>query len=357
MTVGFIGLGLIGGSIAKALKKADRNIIIIAFNRSKSSLEAALLDNTIDIAATDFSQFNECDFVFLCTPVELNSVYLEKLKPYVKKGAIISDVGSVKGYIHHTVKELGMEDCFIGGHPMAGSERTGYNASKDTLCENAFFAITPTPLTTKEMLDSYIDLVKMIKALPVVLDYELHDRSVAGISHLPHVIAASLVNLVKHSDNEHGTMKLLAAGGFKDITRIASSSADMWEQICTTNTESISTLLSDYIASLEDFKKILDAKDHEKLNAFFSEARQYRDSVSDAKKGPILKEYVVHCNIVDHEGALLEVITKLTKAHIDIKGISIVNNRDSEAGVLKLSLASEADIATAKSLLSDIVAE
>lgn len=355
MTVGFIGLGLIGGSVAKGLKKADPNIKIIAFNRSKSPLAQALAEGAIDEAVEIGEAFLQCDFIFLCTPVELNSMYLGMIKPFIKQGAIISDVGSVKGYIHKTVKELDMEDCFIGGHPMAGSEKTGYAASSDILCENAFFAITPTNKSTQAMIDSYVDLVKKLKALPVVLDPELHDKSVAGISHLPHVIASSLVNLVKHTDNEAGTMKLLAAGGFKDITRIASSSPDMWEQICTTNTESISALLSEYIHSLEEFKVILDNKDHEKLHAYFEEGREYRNSVSDAKNGPIPNEYIIYCNIADREGELLDIISKLTGNHINIRGISIVNNRDSESGVLKLSLHSEEDAILAENILGDCV--
>ena len=235
LTVGFIGLGLIGGSIAKVLKKNRPDIYTIAYNRSEAPLKQALADGVIDKAGRIDEAFLECDFIFLCTPVEYNSVYLRKLIPFIKKGCIVTDVGSVKGYIHRTVSELGLEECFIGGHPMAGSEKTGYANASDILLENAFYAITPTKATTQDMLARYIELVKLTGAIPVVLDPEHHDYSVAGISHVPHIIAASLVNLIKHSDDKNGTMKLLAAGGFKDITRIASSSPEMWEQICTTS--------------------------------------------------------------------------------------------------------------------------
>lgn len=353
LTVGFIGIGLIGGSIAKVLKKNRPDIYIIAFNRSHTSLEQALADGVIDKAADIGEDFSACDFIFLCTPVEYNSVYLARLKPFIKKGCIVTDVGSVKGYIHNTVKELDMEECFIGGHPMAGSEKTGYASSTDILLENAFYAITPTHLTTEEMLARYIELVRLTGAIPVVLEPELHDYSVAGISHVPHIIAASLVNLVKHSDDESCTMKLLAAGGFKDITRIASSSPEMWEQICTTNTDAIVKLLEDYIAYLSDIKETISSKKHEAIRAFFDEARQYRNSVTDGRKGPIIKEHVIYCDIQDREGALLDVISKLTASHINIKNIEIVNNRDSEDGVLKISLGSELDRLSAINALGD----
>lgn len=343
ITIGFIGFGLIGGSIAKILKKNIEGIRIIAYNRSPEPLKQALDDGVIDESVQIDKSFEACDFIFLCTPVEYNSVFLAKLKPFVKKGAIVTDVGSVKGYIHETVRELNMEDCFIGGHPMAGSERTGYACSCEMLLENAFYAITPTSGTTQDMLARYIELVKATLAIPVVLDPEKHDYSVAGISHVPHVIAAGLVNLVQNSDDKNETMKLLAAGGFKDITRIASSSPKMWEQICTTNTDAICSLLEKYITSLEEIKEVISRKDRDAINDFFSSAREYRNSVIDSRKGPIISEYLIYCDIEDREGALLSVIEKLTANHISIRNIEIVNNRESESGVLKISVGSDKD--------------
>ena len=235
-TIGFIGLGLIGGSIAKALKKADKSYRIIAFNRSRAPLLAAESEGVIDAIAEDTDEiFSDCDFIFLCTPVEYNSYYLKKIAGIIKKDCIITDVGSVKGFIHKTVEEIGLEKNFIGGHPMAGSEKTGYAASCDTLLQNAYYAITPTDSTDSRMLDRYVELIRLTGAIPIVTSYSTHDYAVAGISHVPHIIASSLVNLVHDNDTPDELMKTLAAGGFKDITRIASSSAEMWSQICATN--------------------------------------------------------------------------------------------------------------------------
>ena len=172
---------------------------------------------------------------------------------------------------------------------------------------------------------------------------------------MPHIIAASLVNLIKHSDDADGTMKLLAAGGFKDITRIASSSPEMWEQICTTNTDAIVRLLGNYIEYLSTIKDIINSKDHAALNAFFNEARQYRNSVADGKRGPIIKEHIVYCSIQDKEGALLDVISRLTASHISIKNLAIVNNRDSEDGALKILFNNELDRLAAINVLGDSV--
>lgn len=150
-------------------------------------------------------------------------------------------------------------------------------------------------------------------------------------------------------------MKLLAAGGFKDITRIASSSPEMWEQICTTNTDAIVKLLGDYIDYLTEIKSIVSSKEHSSINAFFDEARQYRNSVADGRKGPIITEHVVYCSIQDKEGALLDIISKITASHISIKNLAIVNNRDSEDGALKILFNNELDRLAAINILGSCV--
>ena len=224
-TIGFIGLGLIGGSIAKALRAAHPEDTFIAYNRSKASLIEAMADGTIN-QATDAigSGFSECDIIFLCAPVSVNIRCLETLKPIIKPDCILTDVGSVKTTIHEAVCQMGLTRHFIGGHPMAGSEKIGYSNAKIHLLENAYYILTPGEGTTEAMLETMIDIVKDIHAIPVTLNYREHDRITAAISHLPHIIAYTLVNLVKESDNPDGLMRMLAAGGFKDITRIASSS-------------------------------------------------------------------------------------------------------------------------------------
>lgn len=352
-TAGFIGLGLIGGSIAKALKKADGTIHTIAYNRSHAPLEAAVNDKVIDKAVYEINEsFLECDIIFLCTPVEYNSVYLAKVRDFVKKGCIVTDVGSVKGYIHTTVSELGMEDCFIGGHPMAGSEKTGYAAASDILLENAYYAITPTSLTTNKALDFYVKAVKMMGAIPIVVEPQIHDYAVAGISHVPHLIAAALVNTVKENDTDDELMKLLAAGGFKDITRIASSSADMWSQICTTNPVQISTILDKYINYLTNIKAMVDNGNQQAIHDLFCESKEYRDSISIITKGPVLT-FRLFCDIEDREGAISSVATLLADNHINIKNIEIIHNREYKDGVLLIEFYDNVSMHNADTLLSE----
>ena len=334
-TAGFIGLGLIGGSIAKALKYYYPNIYIMAHTRSSATTDYALSEGIIDQALTDIDEnFSRCDYIFLCAPVETNAACLPMLKPFLKESCILTDAGSTKSDIHQHIKEAGLEEQFIGGHPMAGSEKTGIQNAKRHLLENAYYILTPTGCVPKEKVDAYVELVTSLKALPLVLDYQQHDFVTGAISHLPHIIAASLVNLVHDKDTPQETMRLVAAGGFKDITRIASSSPEMWEQICTTNAENISVLLESYIASLQKVRHELQAKDGQALHKLFADSREYRNSFSDASSGPIKKSYRLYCDMVDEAGGIAVLATILASAAISMKNIGIVNNREFDEAVL-----------------------
>ena len=278
ITFGFVGIGLIGGSVAKALRRVYPSCKIIVYNRSAEPRVMAINDGTANVAVPQVDEtFNECDYIFLCTPVEKNVEYLKILKDIIKDDCIITDVGSVKGNIHRAVKELGLEKNFIGGHPMAGSEKTSYTYANDRLVENAYYAITPTDAVSKERVEEFTEIVQGIGAIPINISYEEHDKVVATISHLPHLIAASLVNLVKHNDSKNEYMKTMAAGGFKDITRIASSSPEMWEQICLTNSSAISNILEQYIEMLETIKDNIDKKTPGYVASLFEMSREYRN--------------------------------------------------------------------------------
>jgi len=352
LTCGFIGLGLIGGSIARALKEHDHCIRIVAYDTNPETLRLARQDAVVDIAAPAIDEsFSGCDYLFLCAPVQKNDGNLAAVKKILPGKCLLTDVGSVKTTIHEAVREAGLEHCFIGGHPMAGSERTGYINSRASLLENAYYILTPTPHVSKKRLEAYRKLVEQTGAIPLILDYRQHDYVTAAVSHLPHVIAASLVNLVRDSDSKDGIMKMIAAGGFKDITRIASSSAAMWQQICLTNTENISALLQDYIDSLSAVKAQLDSRRRQELYDLFEDARIYRDSFADASCGPIKRSYSFNVDIADKTGALAHIATLLASHGLSIKNIGITHNRESEDGVLLVEFYDESSMNNAMQLL------
>jgi prephenate dehydrogenase len=228
--------------------------------------------------------------------------------------------------------------CFIGGHPMAGNEKTGYRESVAHLFENAYYVLTPSKTTTKSSIEIMMEIVKSIGAIPVKMDSHEHDRITGSISHVPHIIAAALVNLVKQSDTPGGTMKKLAAGGFKDITRIASSSPEMWENIISSNNEPICDILKKYIDMLKQFSDTVKSSDSNTIFNFFNTARQYRNSLSSHKKGLINPFCEIVVDIVDKPGMLGKIATILGDGGINIKNMNISNNRENQKGCLIITL-------------------
>ena len=336
--IAFIGLGLIGGSIARGIKREAPDTKIMAYMRTRSRLDKAREDGIVDVILDGIGEeLSECDFIFLCTPVEYNAEYLSKIQPFLKPGAIVTDVGSTKTDIHEAVIRLGMESWFVGGHPMAGSEKTGYENSTDHLLENAYYIITPTAQTTKEQTNRIVHIAEMIGSIPIVLDYHEHDFVTAAISHLPHIVASSLVNLVKDSDNQQGLMKRLAAGGFKDITRIASSSPEMWEQICMTNHKNLSLILERYIDSLNLILGELNKKNGSYINQLFETSRDYRNSFSEKATGPIAPEYSFTVDMADEVGAISTLSVILAAKGISIRNIGINHNREHGEGTLRIA--------------------
>ena len=221
---------------------------------------------------------------------------------------------------------------------MAGSEKTGYEHSTDHLLENAYYIITPSMGWDKgvsqrawEHLDQngrrIVAVAEAIGAIPLVLDYKEHDKVVAAISHLPHLVASSLVNLVREHDTEAGIMKQVAAGGFKDITRIASSSPEMWEA---------------YISSLTRVLKAVKSHDSQTICRLFETSRDYRNSISDRAKGSVEPSYEFTVDVADEVGAISTISVILAAKGISIKNIGINNNRERGEGVLKIAFYDEA---------------
>lgn len=350
--IGFIGLGLIGGSVAKAIRKYYPDHELVAFDKSRETLALAVQEGTIDTACSSIDDnFKGCGYIFLCAPVSCNTAYLSQLKEIVRDGCILTDVGSVKTSIHEEITALGMEENFIGGHPMAGSEKSGFANSKAHLIENAYYILTPSSKVSEGKVRAYKDFVSSLKALPVVLDYHEHDHVTGTISHLPHIIASSLVNFVRDTDTEDELMKALAAGGFKDLTRIASSSPVMWQQICLKNGENISHILGQYIEALKTAKDALDSGDEKALYTLFESSRDYRDSMPDSSAGPIKKQFAVYCDIIDEAGGIATIATILASNNINIKNIGIIHNREFEEGVLRIEFYDGASSAKAAELL------
>lgn len=349
--VGFVGLGLIGGSIAKSIRRALPNSTIIGFDVDQQALSMAIADGTLTKTVTSIEAMGDCDYIFLCAPVHYNIAYLPILRRIIKNTCILTDVGSVKSDIYQAIHDQNLDDSFIGGHPMVGSERSGYDAANDRLIENAYYFVTPSATVSREKVETFRTFLEDLGAIPIVYSPERHDEITAYISHIPHVIASALVNLVAEKEDENQMLKQLAAGGFKDITRIASSNPVVWEHILLSNPQHIITGLRTYIDKLNLMIQSIEKEDAREIYNFFDSAKDYRNSVPDHATGVIRMNYDVYVDIPDEPNALAKTVSYIGEKGINLKNIGITHNREDNEGVLRLSFYEDEDASKAVSLL------
>ena len=337
LRIGFIGLGLIGGSIAKSIRRIFPDSEILGFDVDQNALTLAMTDKTLTKTVTSIEAMEDCDYIFLCAPVHYNIAYLPILKRIIKNDCILTDVGSVKSDIYAAIHEHRLDDHFIGGHPMVGSERSGYEAANDRLIENAYYFVTPSATVLQDKTEDFRTFLEDLGAIPIIYSPERHDEITAYISHIPHVIASSLVNLVASKEDENGMLKQLAAGGFKDITRIASSNPVVWEHILLSNPNNVVKGLKTFVKELEDMINCIEQEDARGIYSFFDRAKDYRNSVPEHATGVIRMNYDVYLDIPDEPGALATAVTHIADSGINLKNIGITHNREDNEGVLRLS--------------------
>ncbi len=353
-----IGLGLIGGSLAKAIKRSHPDCCIAAIDSDEDSLKDALAENAIDEATLDLTKgIKNADLVFLCTPIHTMASLIREVIPLLDKGTIVTDVGSTKQDIISIAEEIYLSGYdkvhFIGGHPMAGTQYSGYGASLPHLFENAYYILTPLGSTPDWAIDSLSELISSIGALPIVMDGKTHDRIIGAVSHLPHVVAAALVNTVKDMDNYSHLCEKLAAGGFRDITRIASSNPEMWKNISVSNKEELINLISNIGQHLSAFSKMLNNSEELAIEEFFASAKTYRENLPVRQALNLLSYYDLYVDVEDRPGVIGEVATILGNHSINIKNLRIINSREGEPGSLILSLADAASLEKAQKVLAE----
>ncbi len=353
LEIGIIGLGLIGGSLAKALKADNRHIRIVAWDVNVVDLEKAAADRVVDVVADQPGKtFSDCSLIFLCTPVSAMRAVVADLSPHLSPACVLVDTGSTKCEVMSIFAELGLKKQFIGGHPMAGSERSGYGASRANLFENAYFVLTPFPETDEAVLEAVCGCVSGTGAIPVRLDAETHDRATALISHLPHAVASLLVETVALCEDETGLLRKLAAGGFKDVTRIASSSPELWAGICLSNRKPLAEALRMMMDRTEHVLALMEQGDRAGLVDFFDNARKYRDSLSETRTVRIQEGVEITVDVEDRPGIIASIATSLAEERINIKNIGINHVRVEDEGALLIRFESaEERNAAAKALL------
>lgn len=346
--VAVVGLGLLGGSIGLALGRRPGARRVVGVARDRRTIEKALAFGAIDEGTTSLEEgVREADLVVFATPVRAVPDLVRQAAPALRPGAVVTDVGSTKLELCRTVPLLlppGV--AYVGGHPMAGSERTGIEAADPYLFENAVYVLTPTT-PDPEPLRRLQAFVRALGAQPLVMDAARHDRIVAAVSHLPHIVAAALVSAVAEAAEHEPGMLALAAGGFRDTTRIASGDPAMWRDICLTNQRALLDMMEQFERALKRFRRAIAEADGEGLKARLEDARAAREQLPRHRKGILSAVYELVVQVADEPGAIHAVTGCLAAQGINIKDIEILRVREGEGGTLRLALESEADLETA----------
>jgi prephenate dehydrogenase len=334
-TVAIVGVGLIGGSLALGLKRAGLTDRVVGVSSERTIREARELGVIDDGSGYDeiADAVSKARVVFLCTPIHRIIELLPVVMRSVPSGAVVSDVGSTKAEIVRAAATVTRPDAvFIGGHPMAGSEQSGVGAADPFLFQNAMYVLTPTADTPSPLVASFGDGLARLGARVISLAPDVHDRVAAGVSHLPQLIALSLVEFVGKRNEEEPAHLRMAAGGFRDMTRIASSPFRMWRDILQTNSEEIRHAIG-------DFRKYLDGveDDLDDASGHFENANEIRGTIPRDAKGFISPLSDVLVRVEDRPGMLARMTTAIADAGISIMDIELLKIREGEGGTFRLA--------------------
>ena len=355
-TIYIAGLGLIGASMALGIKRDHPDYKILGYNRSQASRDIALERGIIDRATDDFASFAPlADVIILTLPIKQTIAFIQELAGLnLKEGVIISDAGSTKAIIVEVAEEYlaGKSVRFVGAHPMAGSHKTGAASADVNLFENAYYIFTPSSLTSSDTIEEMKDLLSGLHARFIEIDAKEHDRVTSQISHFPHILASGLMEQTAVYAQEHEMTRRFAAGGFRDMTRIAESEPGMWTSILLSNRETILERIEDFKNRLDEIGQAINKGEEEQIWNFFNQAREQRQAMEIHKRGGVDSSYDLYVDVPDEEDVILRILELL-------RGTSLVNihineeNREDVHGILQISFKNAQDLERAERLISE----
>ncbi len=347
-----IGLGLIGGSLAAAFKRKGVLENIIGVDSEfviRKAKETKLINKGFEKHKLQ-EAVKDADLIILATPINQILKHLTLLPQFVKPGALITDVGSTKRAIVATAGEhLPSNVYFLGGHPMAGSEKTGLDHIDPFLFENAIYVLT-NHSASDDLVKKYVRIIEIIGASVLFLTPAEHDEIAAVVSHLPQMLAVTLMNYAAKRNNNNPAYLKLAAGGFRDMTRIASSPFDVWADICKTNAENIEFAIEQLMTDLSASKNLL--TENRQLQSFFETAARNRLSIPKDSRGFLRPQFDISVIIEDKPGMIASIAAILADEEINIKDIEILKMREGDAGTMRLAFQNETDREAALKLLA-----
>ena len=351
-----VGLGLIGASLAMGIRKGHPEVTLLGYNRSQASRDIALKNGIVDKVTANLEEFSsKADVIIVSLPVKQTIETFQQLsKMPLKEGVIVTDVGSTKGAIVEAGQEAfnHLPVRFVGGHPMAGSHKTGAASADSTLFENAYYIFTPTAETDSSAILEIKDLLSGLGARFIVVDPIEHDRVTSQISHFPHVLAATLMGQAAAYTEEHSLTGRFAAGGFRDMTRIAESEPSMWTSILLSNPSAVLDRIADFQNRLDQVADMIRQGQEDDIWSFFDQSREQRQHMQIHKRGGVESTFDIFVDVPDEEDVILRILELL-------RGTSLVNihineeNREDVYGILQISFKTVADQARAEALITE----
>lgn len=355
-TILIAGLGLIGGSLARAIKAGHPQFHLSAYNRSQAPRDFALQEHLVDEVSDDFDALAiKADVIILNFPVQLSIQFLKRLANLpLKQDVLISDSGSTKQEIMFSAESFFADKPirFIGGHPMAGSHKTGIIASDALLFENAYYILTTSSSTQAKDIDELKFILSHTYAKFIELTAQDHDAMTAVTSHFPHVVASALVHDAENFSKQMPFTKNLAAGGFRDMTRIAESSPEMWSEILMSNADNIMFQIDQFTEQLHSVKTLIENKQADQISCFFDQARRLRSEMP-IHKGAMANFYDLFISIPDRSDVIHEVLNYLSGHELSIVNIRINETRVDINGVLQITFKTVNDLETAELLIKN----
>lgn len=335
--VAIVGIGLIGGSIALALKKYTEVKRIIGVSRTSKTISLARKMRVIDVGTKNLKEaVSDADIIFICTPVSIIAKMIREICPFMKKGAIITDTGSTKAKIVSQVEKfIPKEASFIGSHPMAGSELSGVEAANADLFQNAYWILTPTPQTNMEAFQCLHNLLVKLGSHIIAIDPQRHDLIVSVVSHLPHVVSSALMNYAKEKSSRAENLLLLAAGGFRDVTRIAAASPELWLDICFENREILEEAIAGFREELGELSKLIREKDREGLRRRLQIARDARLRLLQIPEVEMAELSELTLPVPNLPGVIRDVVVTIGDLGINIEDINLVHSPRKDFAFLK----------------------
>lgn len=348
--IAIVGLGVIGASLGMALN-ATGKYHVIGIDKDAETLQVALETRAVaEITGDVCKGVRDADVVFLAVPVTEIVRIAVIIEDYVSPRAVVTDVGSTKRTVVEAL-ERKFFSRFVGGHPMTGSEYTGIKGADQYLFENAIYVLTPTSRTDPDALDIIKTVVADTGARILCVSPQEHDLMVAAVSHLPHLLAVSLMNTACEVARDHPETLILAAGGFRDITRVASSQSSMWRDIYATNRKNIIEVSRKLRKYLEQIERSLEQEDFDAIVTKMQRARQEREKIPLKIRGFLPSVHEVMVTVPDQPGSIADVTAAIAATGINIIDIEIVRIREGEGGTLKLAFKTSEEADSARAVL------